>query len=117
MPGSSQVHPFASLVDQVPATCPRLLINRELVGEAMSKWDDGFRFKNGSRDWFYEGEADAGAMELARELGWEVSAATLHIRRPHRVANTTRDSDGTRGHGGDATERATQTVGFEPGWK
>ena len=33
---SLTVHPFASLVDDAPAECPRLLINREVVGEIPS---------------------------------------------------------------------------------
>lgn len=68
-----QVHPFASLIDEVPEDCPRLLINRELVGESRGKWDDGFKFEEGSRDWFERGYADEVIWELCREVGWEVS--------------------------------------------
>jgi len=54
------------------------LINREAVGEAENKWDeDGFRFETGSRDRFYEGDADAGARDLAKALDWEVSFASV----------------------------------------
>lgn len=49
------------------------MINRELVGEATGWNGRGFRFTPGSRDSFYKGDADAGAVELAKELGWEVS--------------------------------------------
>jgi hypothetical protein len=69
-----QVHPFASLVERVPRTCPRLLINREAVGEATGWGDRGFSFREGSRDRFFQGDADAGARELARGLGWQVSS-------------------------------------------
>ncbi|KAG7528007.1 hypothetical protein FFLO_06462 [Filobasidium floriforme] len=68
---SLKVHPFASLVERVPRTCPRLLINREAVGEATGWGDRGFSFKEGSRDRFFQGDADAGAKELARGLGWQ----------------------------------------------
>jgi hypothetical protein len=73
-----QVHPFASLVSEVSPSCPRLLINREAVGEAVNKWDeDGFRFEFRSRDRFYEGDADAGVRDLAKALNWEVSLAGI----------------------------------------
>ncbi|ODN77448.1 hypothetical protein L202_04626 [Cryptococcus amylolentus CBS 6039] len=63
---SLQVQPFASLVNYVPPTCPRLLINREPVGPFTS-------YKStspSSRDLFYEGNADDGARRLAEQLGW-----------------------------------------------
>jgi hypothetical protein len=62
------------LIDYVPDDCPRVLINKERVGEARHRWDDGFRFEERSRDYFWQGEADVGAEELARRLGWEVSS-------------------------------------------
>ncbi|KAJ9113951.1 hypothetical protein QFC19_000146 [Naganishia cerealis] len=76
---SLQVHPFASLISHVGPDCPRVLINKERVGEARYAWDDeGFRFpssaeaaeREGTRDFFWQGEADLGVRELAEKLGW-----------------------------------------------
>lgn len=78
---SLKVHPFASIVDRVDDDCPRVLINREPVGVARGPWDEGFVFEKGSRDTFYEGEADAGVMELAEALGWREEL--LELQRRH----------------------------------
>ncbi|WVQ94964.1 hypothetical protein IAU59_002055 [Kwoniella sp. CBS 9459] len=92
---SLQVQPFASLVDYVPSTCPRLLINREPVGpfstlSSSRSMHNGFladlnkALKPGagspsknkkhdaklSRDMYWEGDADDGVWRLAEELGW-----------------------------------------------
>lgn len=80
---SLKVHPFASIVDRVGDDCPRVLINREAVGVARGPWDDGFVFEDGSRDVFYEGEADAGVLQLAEALGWEEELQDL--RRQHHA--------------------------------
>ncbi|KAJ9101713.1 hypothetical protein QFC21_003051 [Naganishia friedmannii] len=70
---SLQVHPFASLINYVPRSCPRILINKEKVGEARGRWDDdGFRFEDGTRDFFWGGEADVGLRQLAEKLGWKL---------------------------------------------
>ena len=82
---SLQVQPFASIVDRVPPTCPRVLINLEAVGEA-DELDFGGnslfgRFREtgfdwdgkgwaGKRDVLYLGKADDGVRELAEHLGW-----------------------------------------------
>ncbi|KAJ9109821.1 hypothetical protein QFC20_003237 [Naganishia adeliensis] len=68
---SLQVHPFASLIDYVADDCPRVLINKERVGEAHHRWDDGFRFEDKTRDFFWQGEADVGIAKLAEKLGWK----------------------------------------------
>lgn len=62
---SLRVMPFASLPGQCGETCPRLLINREEVGNF------DFRHKDNYRDVFHQGDCDAGARELARQAGWE----------------------------------------------
>ena len=62
---SLKVQPFASLVDFVEPKVPRLLINREAVG-------DSFRFgEPGSRDVFLQGDCDDGVRRLVEMLGWE----------------------------------------------
>ena len=62
---SLKVQPFASLVDFVESKVPRLLINREAVG-------DSFRFgEPGSRDVFLQGDCDDGVRRLVEMLVWE----------------------------------------------
>ena len=68
--------------DKVNQDVPRVLINREKVGEADPevakalayhglKGPPGFNFAEGnSRDVFYQGDCDAGVEELCRLLGW-----------------------------------------------
>ncbi|CDS01108.1 hypothetical protein, partial [Sporisorium scitamineum] len=90
---SLQVQPFASLIDAVPSTCPRVLINLERVGELASSHgysgsgmgsgmynETGFDFdgltyggKDKTRDVFYEAKADDCVAELVRLVGeeWE----------------------------------------------
>lgn len=93
---SLQVHPFASLIDRVGPTCPRLLINLERVGDIGSEDDNGGSFslrglssmfkesgfdfdglgvgknhKQKIRDVFYKGRTDEGVRILARQCGWE----------------------------------------------
>lgn len=77
------VQPFASLIDRVPADCPRLLINRERVGEADPSlrsmgYDKGFNFGgDGARDVHFEGDCDDGVWALAEALGWEAELRDL----------------------------------------
>ncbi|TKY87698.1 hypothetical protein EX895_003279 [Sporisorium graminicola] len=86
---SLQVQPFASLIDAVPPTCPRVLINLERVGELASSdgytgsgmgsgmfnetgFDcEGLTFggRDKTRDVFYQGKADEGVAELVRLVG------------------------------------------------
>ncbi|KAJ3655801.1 hypothetical protein Zmor_014914 [Zophobas morio] len=76
--GSSlAVQPFASLVERVPDTCPRLLINREKVGHrsgimAMLGLGGGLDFdgKNNTRDVAWLGDCDEGCQLFADKLGW-----------------------------------------------
>ena len=57
---SLAVHPFAGLVDEVPRGTPRLLINRDRVGNFY-----------GANDGFYQGNCDDAVRELCGLLGWE----------------------------------------------
>lgn len=66
------VYPFAALQDLVGDDCPRLLINREQVGNL----DFG---EDNVRDALYEGDCDAGVEELARLLGWSDEFSELLI--------------------------------------
>lgn len=96
---SLQVQPFASLIDNVPRSCVRLLVNREPAGvsdpdllerlEELSRSEEptvraavqqflatrmqGFDFtsERNDRDIFLEGECDDGVRKLARLIGQE----------------------------------------------
>ncbi|GMH38656.1 hypothetical protein BSKO_06540 [Bryopsis sp. KO-2023] len=64
MGSSLVVNPFASLVDAVTDTTPRLLINREKVG--------GLEFGSRNyRDAFYGGDCDNGVKKLVELMGWQ----------------------------------------------
>lgn len=58
---SLKVQPFASLASRVPPHCPRVLINRELVGDFTSRPDDVVCL----------GQCDDVVRTLCKELGWE----------------------------------------------
>jgi NAD-dependent deacetylase sirtuin 2 len=78
---SLKVQPFASLIDHVVDTCPRVLINREAVGLAAGDSDDdifhfgsrgGFVFEgaNAYRDVFLEGDVQESVRKLVDMCGW-----------------------------------------------
>ena len=72
------VQPFASLIDRVPDTCPRLLLNRQPVAlynpvlAELSGEPQGFRFRDPSnwRDVCFLCSTDDGVKKLAARLGW-----------------------------------------------
>ncbi|KAK3885260.1 hypothetical protein Pcinc_010503 [Petrolisthes cinctipes] len=78
---SLTVQPFAMLVDNVPATCPRLLVNREKAGsiDPMVALLQGMANPGGlaldsphnKRDVVLLGECDEGCAKLADMLGWK----------------------------------------------
>ena len=63
---SLTVQPFASLINRVSSKIPRLLINKENVGQR----SNGFRFTKKSRDIALLNDCDSGVKELAEKLGW-----------------------------------------------
>ncbi|KAJ3413190.1 NAD-dependent protein deacetylase sirtuin-2 [Chytridiales sp. JEL 0842] len=71
---SLQVQPFASLINRVPETIPRLLINREIVGVSGSPMF-GFDFTGElheyRRDAVFLGSCDEGCQKLAKLLGYD----------------------------------------------
>ncbi|KAM0736964.1 NAD-dependent protein deacetylase sirtuin-2 [Formica fusca] len=86
MGSSLVVQPFASLIDRVRATCPRLLINNEKVGmqDRLSRFlglRQGLMFdtKNaqGGRDIAWLGDCNTGCQLLADKLGWGDELQTL----------------------------------------
>ncbi|XP_077297827.1 NAD-dependent protein deacetylase Sirt2-like [Arctopsyche grandis] len=89
MGSSLEVQPFASLVDRVPAWCPRLLINRELVGcegrasllanltelpglESLFRLIGGLQCESPDniRDVAFLGNCDDQVLAIAEKLGW-----------------------------------------------
>ncbi|XP_014238783.2 NAD-dependent protein deacetylase sirtuin-2 [Trichogramma pretiosum] len=101
--GSSLVvQPFASLINHVPTTCPRLLINQEKVGEIhriakIMGSNNGFDFEDSSnRDVAFIGECDEGCRYLIRQLGWEDELDELiekEYKRLESIANSTKKED------------------------
>ncbi|KAJ2155890.1 NAD-dependent protein deacetylase sirtuin-2 [Coemansia sp. RSA 552] len=73
---SLTVQPFASLINEVRDSVPRLLINRERVGESRTRGSgfdfDGF-LRNGPphRDALVLGDCDEACLLLAERLGWK----------------------------------------------
>ncbi|XP_043191691.1 NAD-dependent protein deacetylase sirtuin-2-like [Amphibalanus amphitrite] len=71
------VQPFATLVDRVQDTCPRLLVNKEKVGRPSVLMrlfgQKGLDFDSASnyRDVCWLGTCDDGARAMAAALGWE----------------------------------------------
>lgn len=86
--------------DKVNKDVPRVLINREKVGQCdpeMAKamayhgleTKTGFDFSEGTRrDVFYQGDCDAGVEELCRLLGWSDDLHKLirHNQKPELKA-------------------------------
>lgn len=69
---SLQVQPFASLIDRVNSTCPRLLINLERVGDIGGEdyLDDGNGYSPDAADG-YSGGGGRGMFSMFRETGFD----------------------------------------------
>jgi len=95
---SLQVQPFAGLVTRAPLRAPRLLVNRERVGQVHTLGLGGFIFDEGAcasvsvpggglvvRDGHVAGDTDAAVWELAERLAWreELQAAVDAGRAKH----------------------------------
>ncbi len=79
------VQPFASLAGKTSSSTPRLLINRDNVGDpnmfgsvltSLLRLNPGFDATK-NLDVFYRGDCDEGCMELCRLLGWDEELAGL----------------------------------------
>ena len=107
---SLAVHPFAGLVNHPGEGVPRLLVNRERVGEwtrARARWrrssgtppgwDSTSRRESNRRDALFLGDCDDGFRELARLLGWGRRAGDARRGggRPTRFAEATLTLDRT----------------------
>ncbi|KAL4708272.1 hypothetical protein ACJJTC_016321 [Scirpophaga incertulas] len=92
MGSSLEVQPFASLIDMVPESCPRLLINREKAGvrsPLLRLWGlmgGGLQFdEDATRDVALLGDCDDGCQELADRLGWGDELRALVTREHARL--------------------------------
>lgn len=70
---SLKVAPANSLVYRVPATCLRMLVNRDPVGQKLGIHYD----ETADRDFFAEGDIDSSMLELMDALGWVDDLAPL----------------------------------------
>ena len=78
------VNPFAKLTCMVDEDCPRLLINRELVGDFepyISESDENYR------DVFIQGDCDDGCLKLAKKLGITKELINLQRKEHERLDN------------------------------
>ena len=64
------VAPVASIPDWVKSDCPRILINRELVGS--------FAYGGKKTDVFLEGDCDERVRQLCQLVGWESDLDALY---------------------------------------
>lgn len=87
------VQPFASLVDRVPDTTPRLLINKEKCGQEVDFFSmlmgqsSGFQFDRDEnyRDVMWQGTTDDGCVALADLLGWKDELLKLYEAEHKRL--------------------------------
>lgn len=64
---SLKVGPFNQLPLMVPEDCPRLLINRDPVGQNILDFEES----DNKRDVFYASDCDSACEQLAELLGWQ----------------------------------------------
>ncbi|XP_066599500.1 NAD-dependent protein deacetylase sirtuin-2 isoform X2 [Prorops nasuta] len=89
-----EVLPFSNIIDWVKPTCPRLLINKELVGmrDDLSRVlgiKEGFVFKpknaKEARDVAWLGDCDTGCKLMADKLGWGEELEELFVKEHERL--------------------------------
>lgn len=83
---SLKVYPFSSLVDYVKDDCPRLLINRELVGDWQTYEDEP---SANYRDVSFQGNCDDGCEKLAELCGWKDDLEKLIKDEEEKTSNPT----------------------------
>ena len=108
---SLAVHPFAGIMHLVRGDVPRLLLNREKVGDCnpdlaqayleAGEVPKGFIFdeKLRTRDVFHEGDCDDSVRQLCRLLGWEEELDKLIAADSAEDAQVGRDGGGDTGAG------------------
>lgn len=99
---SLTVQPFASLVDNVSAITPRLLINKEKCGQTnffaqMIGIGAGLDFdsEKNYRDVAWIGDCDSGCQELADALGWGEELRKI-VQREHTRIDAECDEDSVK---------------------
>ncbi|XP_061924617.1 NAD-dependent protein deacetylase sirtuin-2-like isoform X1 [Entelurus aequoreus] len=112
---SLQVQPFASLVNRVSKTCPRLLINMEKAGQSdpmlgMLGFGGGMDFDsdNAYRDVAHISTCDDGCMALAELLGWKAELEELVKREHARI-----DAQGVEGKSSQSQGASSSSVAPE----
>ncbi|UYV82765.1 SIRT2 [Cordylochernes scorpioides] len=87
---SLQVQPFASLVDNVPTTTPRLLINKEKCTPgsrflSMMGYSSGFQVdqEDNYRDVLWQGLCDDGCQAIATAMGWKRARTGTKLHYTH----------------------------------
>lgn len=82
---SLTVQPFAGLIDNVPSTCPRLMINKTKAGQHSSQMATilglgggmDFDSKDKYRDVLWLGDCDDGCLQFADKMGWKDELMSL----------------------------------------
>jgi len=106
------VQPFASLVDRVPETTPRLLINKEKCGQEVNFFSmlfgmpSGFQFDSDDnyRDVMWQGTTDDGCIALADLLGWKDELLKL-VKTDHRKLNNAASTSDSKDAGGSGHKK------------
>ncbi len=89
------VQPFAGLAGKVDYSVPRLLLNKDPVGDpnmfggfltsVLGLNPDFGSIANKNRDVFYQGDCDQGCLELAELIGWKEDLEKLMSEGEHSV--------------------------------
>lgn len=66
---SLMVAPVANIPDWIPKSCPRMLVNRDIVGS--------FRLSN-ENDVIMQGDCDEGVKQLCKLIGWETELDQIY---------------------------------------
>mmetsp|Transcript_32065 Transcript_32065/g.42285 ORF Transcript_32065/g.42285 Transcript_32065/m.42285 type:complete len:606 (-) Transcript_32065:229-2046(-) len=107
---SLAVHPFAGVKDEAGPLVPRLLINREPVGQRDSPNGHGFRFDcyDNYRDVAFLADCDRAVTVLCHLLGWKEEFEALV--REYGKGITLPDLLGPIAEGEDAEEKLRQDI-------
>eukprot|EP00747_Dinoflagellata_sp_TGD_P187553 gnl/TRDRNA2_/TRDRNA2_45276_c0_seq1.p1 gnl/TRDRNA2_/TRDRNA2_45276_c0~~gnl/TRDRNA2_/TRDRNA2_45276_c0_seq1.p1 ORF type:complete len:644 (+),score=99.36 gnl/TRDRNA2_/TRDRNA2_45276_c0_seq1:52-1983(+) len=105
---SLSVDPFASIVNEVRATCPRLLINRERVGVRQGR-GPGFRLDayDNYRDVAILGSCDGGVRAVADAAGWSVELEAVVKALQEASPQACNGVNASENGGGDLSPSAT----------
>lgn len=89
------VQPFAGLANKVDYNVPRLLINKDDVGDpnmlgsaltSLLGLNPNFnKMSNAHRDVFYQGDCDEGCMELVYEMGWDHDLKEMIMQKNREI--------------------------------